>query len=124
MKTAEYKYEAKVAAIHKFRVNLKSLVAESRAIRQEEKRCGPIYRTELYLHRVMHLREEIRHTFLAYAFIRGRAYRQVEQTNRPDNRGIDVGSIVSKINKKMPASDLKQLRDVIVKWIAAPDSVS
>jgi hypothetical protein len=72
-------YEPKVSAIHRLRVNVKSLAAESRIIRQEERRCGGAYRDELSLHRRGRLREESRYAQLALAFVRGRAYKTVER---------------------------------------------
>lgn len=47
-------------------------------IRQETKRCGIPYRDMLAFHRRGKLRQEARYTQLALAFIRERAYKQVE----------------------------------------------
>lgn len=78
MNKIDYTYKLEVAAIHKLRVNAKSLAAEARIIRQEEQRCGGCYRAELTEHRRGRLRTEARYTFLALAFVRGRKYREVE----------------------------------------------
>ena len=71
-------YDARIAAIHKLRVNVKSLAAESRIIRREERRADPVYRQELAWHRRDCLRVHARYAQLALAFLRGRPYRQVE----------------------------------------------
>lgn len=68
------------------RVKLKSLAAESKIIRREEKRSWGNLRTELYLHRIQVVRSAARHTSLAYGFIRGIPYEQMEKscTAAPD----------------------------------------
>ena len=76
VKPFEYKHH--VAAIHRLRVNIKSLSAEAKIIRQEARRAGPGYREQLVLHRRGRLREEARYTHLALAYLRGRKYAQVE----------------------------------------------
>lgn len=96
MKTFSNNYSVKVAAIHMLRVNLLSLIAESRAIRREERRAGIIYRDMLHEHRVMKVREELRVTGLALAFVRGRKYRQCE---RSTNSVPDAKAIADKVNK-------------------------
>jgi hypothetical protein len=74
-----YEHNSKVAAIHKLRVNVKSLAAEARVIRHEAERCGTVYRDALTSHRRGRLREEARYAQLALAFYRSRPYRTVEQ---------------------------------------------
>ena len=74
----ERKHDQRISAIHKLRVNVKSLAAESRLIRQEERRCGECYRSELSEHRRGRLREEARYAQLALAHFRGRPYKSVE----------------------------------------------
>ncbi len=62
------------------KVKIKSLAAESRIIRMEELRqCGRT-RVGLQLHRVVQVREESRASLLAYAYIRGRDYLEVESS--------------------------------------------
>lgn len=63
------------------KVKLKSLAAEAKIIRKEEKRNQRLS-LELRLHRVYNVRREARLTLLAYAFIRGRTYKSVEATVR------------------------------------------
>lgn len=73
------------------KVKLKSLAEEARIIRKEEnkakkeaRRVGDVrvnwsmLREELHNHRVVIVREAARHTHLAYGFLRGRAYQQME----------------------------------------------
>lgn len=75
----KYEFSLKVLAIHQLRVNVKSLASEARLIRQEERRCGSIYVAHLQQHRRVTVREESRYAQLALAFVRGRAYKAVEQ---------------------------------------------
>lgn len=60
------------------RVKVKSLAAEAKIIRREELRTHGALRDELYLHRVGVVRREARSAHLAYGFIRGRTYLQLE----------------------------------------------
>lgn len=86
----------RVLAIHRLRINVKSLASESRLIRQEEKRCGLIYVEQLRWHRISDLREESRYAGLALAFIRGRKYSEVENKG---SRGVDVIRLEKKVEK-------------------------
>ncbi len=61
------------------KVKIKSLVAESRIIRQEERK-NPHARIELAEHRRGIVRQVSRTNNLAYGFIRGRSYRQMERS--------------------------------------------
>lgn len=62
------------------KVKIKSLAAEARIIRAEERKLpGPhATRTGLHLHRVNEVRREARAALLAYGFLRGRWYEQIE----------------------------------------------
>jgi len=62
------------------KIKIKSLAAEARIIRQEEKKWPGTsdVRTGLHLHRVNEVRREARVALLAYGFIRGRAYEAIE----------------------------------------------
>lgn len=84
------------SAIHRLRINVKSLAAEARYIRQEERRCGSCYRNELYLHRTRRLREESRHAQLALAFLRGRSYQSVEGCN---SKWVDLACLMGKLRR-------------------------
>lgn len=61
------------------KVKIKSLAEEAKIIRLETKhaKLGSI-RLGLYLHRIHVVRPEARHTHLAYGFLRGREYHQIE----------------------------------------------
>jgi hypothetical protein len=76
--TETHKFNHQTYAIHTLRVNLKSLIAESRIIRLETRRCGIQYKDRLHLHRVGKLRFELRHACLALCYLRGRKYKQAE----------------------------------------------
>ena len=60
------------------KVKIKSLAEEARIIRKEERVSKGERRRGLYLHRIGTVRRAARHTLLAYGFIRGRRYRQME----------------------------------------------
>lgn len=63
------------------KVKIKSLTAESRIIRKEEKKNSRFH-NGLAEHRKGTVRRESRLTHLAYGFIRGRKYEQIEQSAR------------------------------------------
>jgi hypothetical protein len=66
------------------KIKIVSLAAEARLIRREERRYrGPKWgpspvRLGLHRHRIHEVRPEARHALLAYGFLRGRSYRQIE----------------------------------------------
>ena len=61
------------------KVKVKSLAAEAKIIRLEEHRAKtPDARASLHNHRVGVVRSATRHTLLAYGYLRGRSYRQLE----------------------------------------------
>ena len=68
------------------RIKIKSLAEEAKIIRREEKKPHSDmnefgysgHRIGLRCHRTGTVRREARHTLLAYGFIRGRKYRQME----------------------------------------------
>lgn len=67
------------------KIKLKSLAAEAAIIRKEEEKAKHSkrpevmqLREEMHEHRVKDLREESRATLLAYSYIRGKAYRDIE----------------------------------------------
>lgn len=98
MRTVEHSYSLRVAAIHCLRVNLISLIGESRAIRREERRAGSCYRNMLHEHRVGVVRDELRATHLALAYLRGRQYCQVE---RSVSRPCPMKRVSEKLSKVM-----------------------
>ena len=61
------------------KVKIKSLAEEARIIRKETKRARTVsIKNGLALHRKGIVRNEARHTCLAYGFLRGLEYRQME----------------------------------------------
>jgi hypothetical protein len=62
------------------KIKIMSLTAEARIIRAEEKKWPGEHdaRLGLHRHRVHEVRPEARHALLAYGFLRGRDYRQLE----------------------------------------------
>ena len=104
----ERQYDRKVAAIHRLRVNLKSLAAEAKIIRHETRRAGPRYRDMLSLHRRGRLREEARYTHLALALLRGRTYRQVEKDG---SKPVDPDRLAKKLSMGQHPFEQKCLID-------------
>ncbi len=60
------------------KVKIKSLAEEARIIRKAEKKG--VRRESLRFHRISVVRDEARHSQLAYAFVRGRTYAATEQS--------------------------------------------
>lgn len=75
------------------KIKLKSLAAEARIIRHEERK-GFLY-AELRDHRIMVVRKEARHTLLAYGFLRGRTRAQIETSKKP----VDWAKVESMVKK-------------------------
>jgi hypothetical protein len=110
----EYPYDSQVAAIHKLRVNVKSLSAEARIIRAEEKRAGCCYRNALHLHRVGRLREEARYAQLALAFVRGKPYRSVESDK---SKPVTLSRLVKKVDAFFTIKGTPERQ--LAAWLAA-----
>jgi hypothetical protein len=72
------------------KVKVKSLAAESKIIRLEESRAKtPEARASLHQHRVGIVRLAARNTLLAYGYLRGRSYRQLEAScERPPDWSV------------------------------------
>lgn len=87
-------FENRVAAIHRLRVNVKSLAAEAKIIRAEEQRASHLYRSLLSAHRRGQLRDECRYANLALAYVRGRAYKSVEG---PNSKRVDANRLAQKV---------------------------
>jgi len=96
MSSVSSQFDIKVFSIHRLRINYMSLVAESRLIRREVKRCGVAFRDQLHLHRVGKVRTELRITGLALAFVRGRAYSVVEAKG---SSGFDREAVYQKLKR-------------------------
>ena len=111
MLATEYTYDPRVAAIHKVRCNVKSLAAESRIIRHEERRAGLAYLWDLSSHRRGRLREESRYAQLALVFFRGRAYKAIE---RKSVIAVDAKRLTEKIRRYLPSVSAGEVE----KWLA------
>lgn len=83
------------------KVKIKSLAAEARIIRQEERRSRGRLRDSLALHRKGVVREEARYSQLAYGFIRGRRYEQLETSPK----GVDIRRLMDLIERFGPVYD-------------------
>ena len=104
-----HEFDVRIAAIHMLRVNYKSLVAEARAIKLEERRAGLCYRGLLRFHRIMELREQLRITHLALCYCKGRKYRQVEKEG---SKSIDARNLFNKLSKKLRGIEL----ETVIAW--------
>lgn len=91
----------------KFRVKIKSLAVESLIIKKEENKAIPEVRESLHHHRVEIVKREQRYTLLAYAYYRGKKYRDVEKTckNPPNIKTIN------RILKSLTGSAAEDLND-------------
>lgn len=103
-KEKTYVYDPKVSAIHRLRVNVKSLAAEAKLIRHEERRAGYQYQTQLVNHRTGYLRTEARYTQLALAYARGQQYEDVEPNSK---KGVDTARLAAKLSRFFPHVERK-----------------
>lgn len=70
--------------IRKLKIKLKHLAAEARIIRHEARQVHGMERWNLNHHRTTVVRDEARATLLAYGFLRGREYSQLEGKRNND----------------------------------------
>lgn len=77
------------------KVKISSLASEQKIIRKEEKKLpgASSNRVELWQHRTISVRKEIRLSLLAYAFIRGKSYLQCEQSTKTPLKTEDLKKI-------------------------------
>lgn len=112
------------------KVKIKSLTAEAKIIRREEQKARTIMQSGfLRKHRIFNLREEARASHIAYGFVRGRKFRQVENKTKPEDlsEGMlsNIQSMVLKYGPEFlnPLRYSKINRDEIMKsildWIKA-----
>ena len=69
---------------------MKSLANEARIIRHEMKRVPREVKNDLHSHRVWSLRPEARLAHVAYAYVRGKPYREVEATCKEKLQPTDI----------------------------------
>lgn len=78
------------------KVKLKSLAAESRIIRHQERKTNGSIRCQLQEHRREVVRYEARHTHLAYGFLKGKPYTMLEQSCKSEPYWPKVLNMVKK----------------------------
>jgi hypothetical protein len=80
------------------KVKIKSLAAEAAIIRREERlsKPGGPEQCELHNHRVRDVRDEQRHSLLAYAFIRGKPLSLTEPSHKREPDWKRVAKLVEK----------------------------
>jgi len=99
---AGWAFDPRVMAIHRLRVNVKSLAAEAKIIRRETQRCGYQYEQMLVNHRRGYLRDEARYAQLALAYVRGVPRIVVENgASRP----VDDARLISKVFRFIQATN-------------------
>ncbi len=103
------RFSSTVLGIHILRCAVKSLAAEARIIRKEERRAGLCYVEALREHRIRVLREESRYAGLALAFIRGKAKVVTENGFKP----VDALKLAKKIRRFLPLVGDKE----VLSWI-------
>ncbi len=87
------------------KVKIKSLAAEAKIIRLETKRAKRAsIKDGLALHRKGIVRFEARHTHLAYGFLRGREYRQIENKAREAPDWAKVRKMIEKYGTHLDGS--------------------
>lgn len=94
----------------KLKIKLKSLAEEARIIRKEERRLklagrGPDI-TQLHEHRLLVVRRCARETHIAYGYLRGLSYEQIERPKRAPNWD-NVEKIVKKYGTVQQENDFQ-----------------
>ena len=94
-----------------------SLAAEAKIIGKEEKkwRRDSNVRASLRAHRTGIVRREARHSLLAYGFLRGRRYGQLESADSTPANWTRVTALVAKYGDRDKQTSAKELTD----WRAA-----
>jgi hypothetical protein len=96
------------SAIHKLRINVKSLAEEAKQNRAEMKRTSNLdLKNELTEHRRGPLRAAARYAQLSMAYLRGRPYKEVENTVREGNEPS-----ASVLQKKLARFDHADVEEV------------
>jgi hypothetical protein len=111
------------------RIKIKSLMAEARIIRHDEKKTSGQLRNEMHLHRVIDLRRASRNACLAYAIIRGVDPARVEPIRYTEPDWAEVERMVHKygsvdFRKWTHGEPVVEATDAPVVTQAAPKSVS
>jgi len=108
--------------ISRARVNIKSLAAEAKIIRQEVSKAKSTHiKNDLHHHKIEVVRPEARLAQLALAFLKNMPYKAVEITNKP----LDISRLGRKINlflmgyAPVDQKYWKISREQIISWINA-----
>lgn len=97
------------------KVKLKSLAAEAKIIRDlENKPENKAFKDSLSYHRKLDVRREARATLLAYAFLRGKNYRDVERKTYEEPNTYRVGKLVDKYGVRWTGPDSKLTREEVL----------
>lgn len=99
------------------KIKIISLADEARRIRAEEKRHpgGSDTRNGLYLHRINDVRKEARSALLAYGFLRGRTYTQIEPKSYTEPNWKRIATLVQKYGNASDGQRLKAWAEVKLK---------
>lgn len=111
------------------RVKIKSLAAEARIIRAEERRAKHRQQRDLHSqlrsHRVFQVRSAARNTLLAYGYLRGKSYRAIEPHTTgpfPWKFEKDVAKMILKYGPERTwatEANLKEAEERILAWTKA-----
>ncbi len=96
------------------KIKIKSLAAESRVIRDRERKASGLLRQELHNHRVHVVRKATRSTLLAYGFLRRRTYSQIEKTCKTTPNFHEVERMVLKYYEG--EFEKQKLKDALAEW--------
>jgi len=107
------------------KVKIKSLAAEARIIRREERRSR--HREGLHNHRTTAVRKAARSALLAYGFLRGRAYRLMEATCHAKPAWSKVKNLVTQYGVERSDDESRmefakreqEQEDKLVAWLEA-----
>lgn len=94
-------------SIRFLKVKIKSLAAEAAIIRHEEVRSRGDLRSALRRHRQIDVRRECRATLLAYGYLRGKTYDQIEPGATSEPKWDIVTRMVKKYGTQAQADTLK-----------------
>lgn len=100
------------------KIKIKSLAAEARIIRSEEKKWpGQSYvRSSLHGHRTGIVRNEARHSQLAYGFLRGRPYVAMEQKAKTEPNWDRVENIAVRFRDSHGGQTPQNVKQRFAEW--------
>lgn len=100
----EYKTTKIVDRREMLKIKIKSLAAETKIIKQQERKTHGPLREEMYRHRIDVVRKVTRDSLIAYGIIRGRTIEQMEPNRKsePDWKAID--KMVATYGPKQPVA--------------------